>query len=191
MKKKRRELNDTELAVRAQKGDISAFEEIYDRHASGIAKVLASYAGPDKDLLDDLTQDVFLRVIDGIVSYVPSHPFTHWLYTVALNVGRNHVRRQSKVVVLDPHEFDDIQSGEDRPVDWPAEIIEATLIRLITALPDRMREVVSLRIASEMSYGEIAEVLGIPEGTARSRMHNAVRVLRDKIGMPDSNKERK
>lgn len=191
MENKLKSLSDTKLAILAKEGFAPAFEEIYDRHASGVAKALASYAGPDKDLLDDLTQEVFFRVIDRIASYVPSHPFTHWLYTVALNAGRNHVRRQSKVVVLDPQEFDSIQSGDDRTGNLPAEIIEATLIRLISDLPDRMREVVSLRTASEMSYGEIAEVLGIPEGTARSRMHYAVRVLRDKIGMQDSKKERK
>jgi RNA polymerase sigma-70 factor (ECF subfamily) len=184
-------LSDTELALRAKEGAVSAFEEIYNRHASGIAKVLASYAGPDRDVLDDLTQDVFYRAIDGIASYVPSHPFTHWLYTIALNVGRNHVRRQSKVVVLDPNDFDSIAGNDGGTADWSEEIIEVTLIQLITHLPNHVREVISLRIGSDLSYGEIAEVLGIPEGTARSRMHTAVTTLRGKLGVKNSKKERK
>ena len=182
-------LSDTELALLAKDGDSSAFEEIYDRHASGIARVLASYAGPDRDILDDLTQEVFFRVIDSLTSYVPSHPFPHWLYTIALNVGRNHIRRRSKVISVDPRELDSISSDQDRIGDWSEEIIEVTLIRLVTHLPDHMREVVSLRIGSGMPYGEIAEVLGIPEGTARSRMHHAVRILREKVGILISRRE--
>ncbi len=181
MKKRRKDLSDTDLALLAQQGDVSAFEEIYDRHVSGVARALASFVGPDRDALDDLTQDVFFRVIDGIGSYVPRHPFSHWLYTIALNVGRNHTRRQSKLVFLDPNEFDGISGDKQDIATWPGEMMEVTLMRLVARLPDHMREVVSLRIGSGMPYGEIAEVLGVPEGTARSRMHGAVTILRGQI----------
>jgi len=183
--------SDTELAALAQEGDVLAFEAIYDRHAAGVSRALASYAGPDRDVLDDLTQDVFFRVIDGIATYVPSHPFSHWLYTIAVNVGRNYVRRQSKVVFLDPHEFEGISSAMDGGADWSEAVTCAKLMRLVARLPETMREVVSLRIGSGMSYGEIAEILGIPDGTARSRMHNALGVLRRQIGLPDAGKKEK
>ncbi len=176
-------LDDTELIVIAQKGDISAFEEIYDRHAPGVARALASFAGPDRDLLDDLTQDVFLRVIKGLASYIPSHPFSHWLYTIALNIGRNYARKQSRIVPVNPFEFDTVSYAQDEGTAWSEEKMAKTLTRLVAGLPIQMREVVSLRIGSEMSYGEIAEVLGIPEGTARSRMHNAIQILREKYGI--------
>jgi RNA polymerase sigma-70 factor (ECF subfamily) len=175
--------SDTQLALLAQKGDVFAFEEIYDRHCSGVARSLASFAGPDQDLLDDLTQDVFLRVIKSLESYAPTHPFSHWLYTIALNVGRNHSRTQSRVIPVNPSEFDNIQYTPDHTADWSEEIMAQTLTRLVACLPFQMREVVSLRVGSDMSYGEIAEVLGIPEGTARSRMHNAIKVLRDRSGI--------
>ncbi len=182
-------LSDTELAVLAQGGDASAFEAIYERHAAGVSRALASYAGPDRDALDDLTQDVFFRVIDGIASYVPSHPFSHWLYTIALNVGRNHARRQSKVVFLDPNEIEGVSNGVDGSADWSEAVISAKLMQLVARLPEAMREVVALRIGSGMSYGEIAELLGIPDGTARSRMHNALGMLRRQIGLPDARKK--
>lgn len=175
--------NDTELALLAQKGDASAFEEIYDRHCSGVVRTLASFVGPDQDLLDDLTQDVFLRVVKSLGSYVPTHPFAHWLYTIALNVGRNHVRSQSRVVPVNPSAFDGIEDESHQTTDWSDDIAANTLMGLVTALPVRMREVVSLRVGSEMSYGDIAEVLGIPEGTARSRMHNAIEMLRERAGL--------
>jgi RNA polymerase sigma-70 factor (ECF subfamily) len=189
VKERRKNLSDADLAVLAQQGDVSAFEEIYERHVSGVRRVLASFAGPDRDALDDLTQDVFYRVIDGIESYVPNRPFSRWLYTVALNVGRNHARQRSKLVVLDPAEFDGLLN--DELASRSEELLEFTLMRLVTRLPEHMREVVSLRIGSAMSYGEIAEVLGIPEGTARSRMHGAITILRGQIGGVQSKKETK
>ena len=102
------DISDEALLAMAARGDAKAFEVIYDRHAAGVARALCSYAGADSHTVDDLTQDVFCRVIDNISFYTPNRPFSHWLYTIALNVGRNHVRRQSKVVVLDPLEQESI-----------------------------------------------------------------------------------
>jgi RNA polymerase sigma factor (sigma-70 family) len=147
--------------------------------------------GPDRDLLDDLTQDVFFRVINGLPSYVPSHPFPHWLYTIALNVGRNHARRRSVVVPLDPRDLDTAANTGDRITGYPEDIIGESLMRQVARLPDSQREVVSLRIGADMPYGEIAEILGIPEGTARSRMHTAVGALRRQMGLRTAKKEKK
>lgn len=183
-------LSDTDLAILAKEGDISAFEEIYDRHSSGISRTLSSFAGPDRDLLDDLTQEVFLRVIKGLASYMPTHPFSHWLYTIALNTGRNYARSQSKIVPVNPSEFDNIPHSDKKTTDPPERIYVITLTRLVAGLPVRMRDVISLRIGSGMSYGEIAEVLGIPEGTARSRMHNAIKILREKSGIVSGNRRK-
>lgn len=173
------EASEAELVELAREGSAAAFEEIYDRHAPGIARTLASFAGPDRDLLDDLIQDVFLRVVDKLESYVPSHPFPSWLYTIALNVGRSHARRSSRIIPVNPAELHalrdasgDVSSGSDPPRD-------ATLLRLVARLPLAMREVVSLRVGSDLTYREIGAMLDIPEGTARRRMHNAIRTLRD------------
>ena len=181
-------LDDSDLVMLAQKGDAMAFEAIYDRHSPGVARALGSFAGPDRDLLDDLTQDVFLKVVNGLASYSPTHPFSHWLFTIALNVGRNHARRQSKVNPVNPSELDDFAGEDAHTIDWSEEIMAKTLTRMVAGLPVQMREVVSLRVGSDMSYGEIAEILGIPVGTARSRMHNAIKTLREKAGITRGNR---
>ena len=77
---------------------------------------------------------------------------------------------------LNPDEFDETVSALETS-DNAADV--ATLTRMVAQLPMAMREVVSLRVGSDMAYGDIAELLGIPEGSARSRMHNAIRILRD------------
>lgn len=189
MKNRHSGLRDSELVLLAKDGDRSAFEEIYDRHAAGVARALTSFAGPDRDLVDDLTQEVFFRVIEGLTSYVPNRPFSHWLFTIALNVGRNYARGRSRVIAVEPHKLDDIPEKPHRTMDFSGKVITAMLVRLVSALPDHMRDVVSLRIGAGMPFGEIAEMLGIPEGTARSRMHHALRILRDKAGIPISRRE--
>jgi RNA polymerase sigma-70 factor (ECF subfamily) len=185
-------LSDTELALLARDGNADAFEEIYDRHAPGVARALASFAGADADSLDDLVQDVFFKVIDGIASYVPERPFPNWLYTVALNTGRNHVRDHARERPVDPSELDSMPLGGNGSVDCPDDIIGTRLLRLVTTLPEELREVVFLRIGADLGYGDIGEILGIPEGTARSRMHNAIANLRAHLGVanPESKKER-
>ncbi|MGD1047900.1 MAG: RNA polymerase sigma factor [Candidatus Krumholzibacteriaceae bacterium] len=192
MRSKVAKLSDAELALLARDGNAAAFEEIYDRHAPGVARALASFVGGDTDSLEDLVQEVFFRVIDGIASYVPERPFPNWLYTVALNTGRNHVRDHAMELPVDPSELDSMPLVGNESVDCPDDLIGARLLRLVTALPEELREVVFLRIGADLAYGEIGEILGIPEGTARSRMHNAIANLRERLGVanPESKKER-
>lgn len=181
MKKKFTDLTDTQLALIAQGGDVSAFEEIYTRHAPGIARSLASFAGPEREALDDLVQDVFVRVIERLSMYTPSHPFPNWLYTIALNIGRNHVRSPSRISPMDPSELDAIARYPNPRYDQSADTIAAEAMRMVSLLPDSLREIVALRIGSDLAYSEIGEILGIPEGTARGRMHSAMCMIRKKL----------
>lgn len=166
----------------ARDGNSDAFEEIYDRHASGVARALASFAGSDSDELDDLVQDVFFKVIEGLAGYVPRRPFTRWLFTIALNTGRNHVRDRARELPVDPVDLEAMTPRGGAAAECPDDVLGSRLSRLVAALPEQMREVVSLRIGSDLSYGEIGEILGIPEGTARSRMHSAIEGLRARVG---------
>lgn len=183
-------MNDTELALLARDGSAAAFEEIYDRHATGVARALASFAGADADALDDLVQDVFFKVIDGLAGFVPRRPFAHWLFTIALNTGRNHVRARARELSIHPADLEAMTSWENGAAECPDDLLGARLVRLVASLPEQLREIVSLRIGSDLSYDEIGEILGIPEGTARSRMHNALERLREQLGITDHKSEK-
>ena len=171
---------DAGLVILAKKGEAGAFEKLYDRHAEGVARALSSYAGPDREAVNDLTQEVFCRVIASLSSYRPLRPFAHWLYTITLNVGRNYVRARSREIPVDPGDLEGTASGGRPPGDLSREALAVRLVRFASHLPEHMREVVSLRIGGGLPYGEIGEMLGIPEGTARSRMHYAMKALREK-----------
>jgi RNA polymerase sigma-70 factor (ECF subfamily) len=174
--------DDETLVARAQNGDTGAFAVIYDRHVAGVVRALATFAGPDSDQLDDLAQDVFFRVISHVDSYRPVRPFAHWLYTIALNVGRNHVRDRAKVVRLEDSAGDTRFEGT---YEQPEDVLADTLMRLVSRLPGKLQDVVSLRIGGDLSYREIAGMLDIPEGTARRRMFTATRMLREEAGMAE------
>lgn len=175
--------DDADLVVLAQAGSAEAFGVLYDRHASGVGRALASFAGPDRDLLDDLVQDVFVRVATSLHTYVPRRPFNHWLYTVALNVGRNHARRRSgrPEVARDPADLAELAGAGVAPIDVDDALLPASLMRMVAALPVAMREVVSLRVGGDLAYADVAELLGIPEGTARRRMHQALAQLKQRL----------
>ena len=190
MTPKHSDLNDEELVELAKGGDSEAFGRLYDRHLTGVGRALASFAGPDRDTLDDLIQDVFYRVIDNIHSYSARRPFSNWLYTVALNVGRNFVRRRSKVVLLDPEDFNGYSNNNDQLPGLSEELFGMYLIKQVSYLPAPQQEVVSLRIGAGLPYGEIGRQLDIPEGTARSRMHQALASLRAGLGI-DRTRRRK
>lgn len=177
----------TRLALRAQRGDRRAFEELYDRHAAGVARALASFAGPDRVELDDLVQEVFLRVIDHIRAYRPTRPFESWLFTVALNVGRNHVRQRRRSMVV---ESDDPRIVDIRGPDTPDPVERTDLWRAISRLPPDLRDVVALRVGSDLDYEQIAAVLEIPAGTARRRMHSATQRIQARWDI-DTSTERK
>jgi RNA polymerase sigma-70 factor (ECF subfamily) len=131
-----------------------------------------------------------MRVIEGLSSYAPQRPFSHWLYTIALNTGRNHVRRRTRETSVDPSELEAMPCKGDGAKGCPEDILCARLVRLVTTLPEPMREVVSMRIGSDLSYSEIGKILGIPEGTARSRMHNAIASLKEILGVEKSQSEK-
>jgi RNA polymerase sigma-70 factor (ECF subfamily) len=172
---------DDDLVLQAVAGSSSAFEVLYDRHARAVARTLTSFAGPDRALLDDLVQEVFLRVVEHLDSYVPKRPFPHWLHTIALNVGRNHARRPKIVVLADSETLADI------PVPDAGDMLDSvTLMHFVSQLPEPMRQVIALRVGPELAYCEIGAILGIPEGTARSRMHNAVQLLRARCANPEN-----
>ena len=175
--------DSTELALMAQQGDRHAFASLYERHAPGVARALASFVGPRRDLLDDLVQDVFLRVVEGLTTYHPSRPFEAWLFTIALNAGRNHARFQNRWRTM-PLEEAVVLDGIAVGPECDPSVLD--LFRLATGLPDELPDVVALRVGSDLSYDQIAELLDIPVGTARRRMHTATHRLRQGLtgGVP-------
>ena len=119
---------------------------------------------------DDLLQDTFVRALRRPDRLAASISPRAYLFGIARHVSQDALRRQKPAVELTETEAGPVET-EDARLEPMREAI--------TRLPEAQREALQLKLQHELSYEEIAEVLGIPVGTVRSRLHHAVRMLRE------------
>jgi RNA polymerase sigma-70 factor (ECF subfamily) len=166
------------LIVRCQQGDRAAFEPIVRRYMRGAAAFALAWTGSREDALD-LSQEAFARAFRNLRRFDPSRPFYPWFHTILRNLCINHLGRAShlrEVPLRDNFEHADkapapdvaLERREARHMVWEG-------LRKLSA---RDREILILREFQDLTYAEIAAVLGIPRGTVMSRLHTARQRLR-------------
>jgi len=174
-----REVSDEQLMAGALRGSMPAFEELYYRYAHRIVRFARRLMRDHQDA-ESITQEVFLRLLKHSAAYDPSRRFSTWIYTIARNLCLDALARRRADVVADGDQF---PGREPDPAAHVEERETGQQLRAaVDALPHFCREVVQLRVFERFSYGEIADVLGCPESTARSRMDLAIKRLRADFG---------
>jgi RNA polymerase sigma-70 factor, ECF subfamily len=184
---------DPELVTRCLTGDSAAWEELLRAHSGRIYNLCYRFSGRSSDA-EDLTQEIFIKIFQTLRSYDAGQgTFQTWLNRVARNHLVDHYRRTRRDRMTSSLE-DDMGSLEDHPGAGMSpiagvesrerkELLQAALERLS---PD-MREAVILRDLQDLDYQEIAQVLGVPEGTVKSRINRGrlelARVLKRMEGM--------
>jgi len=145
-------------------------DRLYGQHANELYGYLARRC-PDAATAGDLLQETFLQVVRQSDQLSKVTMPRAWLFAIARNMLARHYRRQR-----DPQAVAELwyETASDSTNDRVAAMREA-----IKGLPAELRDTLELRLEQELSYEEIAHVLEIPVGTVRSRLHNAVRHLRD------------
>jgi RNA polymerase sigma-70 factor (ECF subfamily) len=171
------------LIERAQDGDPAAFAEIYDRYQPAVYRYI-TYRVVDTHAAEDLTSEVFVRVVEKIDGFVyRDRPLLTWLYTIARNLVIDHQRRASRVTLLP---LDERLVAENGDAEGAAERA-LTRRRLAVALEhvtEEQRQVILLKFVEGMDNREIARVLGKSVGAVKALQHRALaaleRVLRSK-----------
>jgi len=179
---------DTELIERIQKGDADAFEALLARYADAVRGHLLRIVRQASSA-DDLAQETFLRVWTRAEQWHAQGSFRAWLFRIATNLALNHlrsVRRRRQRPLEVPVDMGDTDEEEHVAPRWMidaaalgpdaiAELAEeqARVGGLIDALPDHAREAFRLAHEAELPIRQIAEQLGVPEGTVKSRLHYA------------------
>ena len=169
--------DDPQLVARCLGGEESAWEELLRAHNRKIYNLCYRFTGRPSEA-EDLTQEVFIKVFQTLTTYdAVQGAFSTWLNRVARNHLVDHYRRTHKDRLTSSIEdetggLEDKPSAEEQPIARVEsrerhEILQAALNRLS---PD-MREAVVLRDFQDLDYDEIAEVLGVPEGTVKSRIN--------------------
>ncbi len=182
-------LSDEELLVAYREGDVRAFEVLVERYAREVYNYLRRYLG-DPTLAEDAFQQTFLQLHVKKHLYQEGRPVRPWLYTIATNQAIDLLRRQKRhsAASLDADVKDNegnatsfAASLEAEPVD-PLGNLQDEEQRLwireaILELPGHLRAVVIMAYQQGLKQREIAEALGIPVGTVKSRLHAAVQRL--------------
>lgn len=162
------------LVLRCQAGDHAAFAELVGLYQSGLRYFLRKMVG-ETPSTDDLLQDVWLEVFKGISKLIDPGAFPTWLYQVARHRALCALRKQRQL--LQRLEGIDPPGKDEGEVDFCAEEAEKVHAALGQLKPDQ-REVLLLRFVEDMSYEDIARVIGCQLGTVRSRIHYAKVALR-------------
>jgi RNA polymerase sigma factor (sigma-70 family) len=142
----------------------------YRQYGSVLLRYLGRRFG--RDGADDLLQETFVQALRRPQRAGETVSPRAWLFGIARHVGLTAFRRRRLTVAL-PEALDQAKAEADSRLD--------DMRQAITKLPQEMRETLELRLADDLSYEEIAAVLEIPVGTVRSRLHNAVKKLREEM----------
>ena len=162
--------DDAAIVARCLEGEIQAFGTLVERYQRVLYNLSLRMMGNPEDARD-ASQTAFVKAWEKLASFDPRHRFFSWIYRITVNECLNQIARRRKVEPLDSHL--ELASREDTAAGLQAreasERVQAALLRLS---PEH-REVVILRHFVEMSYGEIAGTLTIPEKTVKSRLYEA------------------
>jgi len=177
---------DEQLLAEHVAGEPGRFAELVRRHSDELFHFLARFTG-NAAAADDLVQEVFLQVHQSASRFDPTRRLKPWMFTIAANKARDLLRsrRRRPEMPLDatvPGEAGEGQTFLDFLTDdelTPSgevsrEEQRETVRRVLTAMPDRLREVLILSYFHGFPYKEIADILGVPLGTVKSRLHTAV-----------------
>ena len=179
---------DQQLVQRAQRGDLRAFDLLVLKYQGRIAALVSRYVS-DAGEVEDLTQEVFIKTYRALGKFRGDSAFYTWLYRIAANAAKNHLvakrrRPGADATIEDAEGFDEggllseIASPEALAMGGElAEVVESAL----NALPDELKAALMLREFDGLSYDDIADVLGCPVGTVRSRIFRAREAIDQRV----------
>ncbi len=177
---------DTDLISRAAGGDSAAFQALVERHRSMVYRVAYQFAGNHHDA-EDIAQEVFIKVYRSLDRFRQDSQLTSWMYRIVMNACIDH-RRRHRSAIAAPLGEEAEQKMLNAPEDTPGpeecayagelgEVLEWEIGRL----PKGQRVVFVMRHHQGMKLCEIAEALGLAEGTVKRQLHAAVHRLRQAL----------
>lgn len=182
-------LVDRELVERVQQGDKSAFDILVRRYQFKIIKLISRYVHDPNEALD-IAQEAFLKAYRALPGFRGDSAFYTWLYRIAINTAKNYLVAQGR---RPPGSDIDAQEAEQydgqsllKEYETPERLLlkdelQETVFQAIEDLPDDLRTAITLREFEGMSYEEIAQAMGCPIGTVRSRIFRAREAIDKKL----------
>ena len=185
-----REPSSEDLMARIAKGDDDAFEILVNRHQASVLNLIYRFIG-DRTQAKDLAQEVFLRVWQAARGYEPKAKFTTWLYRITANLCFNELkssRRKKWFQFLrsdsdrEIHGEEDFSDGSPSPEDvLLAKEQSHQITKALQSLPDNQRMALVLKRYDDLSYAEIAQIIGCSVSAVESLLVRAKRTLQEKL----------
>jgi len=181
-----KKLTDAELLARYTAGEEAAFSEIVNRYKNSLYAFLRQFLNRH-ELVEDVFQETFLQLFSSRESFDKSRPLRPWLFTIAANKAKDALRKWQRTstvpigTMADSQElsFDDMLNTVTSDSTMPYEELQKSetalrVGRIIADMPENLRGILILAYFQRFSYKQMAEILSIPIGTVKSRLHTAV-----------------
>lgn len=170
---------DFKIMRSIQKGDMVAFNSMVDRYKDRLMNVIGRMLSSVEEA-EDIVQETFVRVYQHRQSFNFEHCFSTWIYTIALNLARNELRKRKKFKHYDITEMKGNEVELAVEMKLPNRLPEV-IKSAVTTLPDKYKIAFILRDVQELPYEEVAKILSVPLGTVKSRVNRARMMLREKL----------
>ncbi len=181
-----KKLSDAELLGRYGAGEEAAFRELVHRYKNSLYAFLRQFLNRH-DLVEDVFQETFLQLFASRESFDQSRPLRPWLFTIAANKAKDALRKWQRTsavpigTMADSEElsFDDMLNTVTSDTTMPYEELQrnetaSRVGQIVADMPENLREILILAYFQKFSYKQMADMLGIPIGTVKSRLHTAV-----------------
>ena len=180
MEQTREREREQELVQRARDGDDAAFEDLVRVHQRSVYAFIYRMSG-DAEVTADVIQTAFIKAYRGMGRFRGESSFRTWLYRIAVNTFRNHVRSESRQRHLQLD--DNIPASDEGALELIAGRQERALLwEAVKALPARQREALVLRVQEGYRFSDVARIMKCSVGAAKANYHQAVRKLKAAIG---------
>ena len=179
-------LSDAELLARYTAGEEAAFREIVNRYKNSLYAFLRQFLNRH-DLVEDVFQETFLQLFASRESFDTNRPLRPWLFTIAANKAKDALRKWQRTsavsigTMADSQDlsFDDMLNTVTSDTTMPYDELQKDetshrVGQIIADMPENLREILILAYFQRFSYKQMAQILSIPIGTVKSRLHTAV-----------------
>ena len=179
-------MDERKLVRLAQDGDQEAFASLVRAYQARVYSMALNFTR-NREVADDLTQEVFLKTYLALPKFRFHSEFGTWLYRIAVNHIKDYLRRKGRAKEVPLDDVRELASaGEEETLVRERERSEdarrGLVVKVLQGLPDKYRVILTLRDIQGMPYDQIAAVLKISPGTVDSRLHRARKMLRLKLG---------
>jgi RNA polymerase sigma-70 factor (ECF subfamily) len=181
-----KKISDSDLLVRYGAGEEDAFREIVNRYRNGLYAFLRLFLNR-QELVEDVFQETFMQLFNSRESFDKSRPLRPWLFTIAANKAKDALRKRLRknaitigtMAVSEDLSFGDMLNTFTSDSTMPYEELQKSetamrVRKVIADMPENLKEILILAYFNRFSYKQMAQLLGIPIGTVKSRLHTAV-----------------